>query len=113
MFSGQVGREDEFDPLTVRYGSLTRNIYQRHLINLELLLDKALASAPCSAEEQRMAFAISEVLFNACFSPSIGLVHRTLGLLWENYSTSDYMRRVIDLFQHLVCYKFIFFFYSY
>ena len=103
MFSGEVGQELEQDPLQVRYGSVVRGVQQRHFMNLKLLLDKALASAPYNMDQKRIAFAISEVLFKICPIPGIGLIHRVLGLMWDQYAASSYMRNVKELFSILVC----------
>lgn len=102
MFSAQFGREAEHDPLQVRYGGLVSNVFQRHMLDLELLLDRALGAAAGDAEQERMAFAIAEVLFKAAALPPVGLVHRVLGLLWGSAEGSAFVRNTVQLFNNVV-----------
>lgn len=102
MFSAQFGREREHDPLQVRYGGLVSNTFQRHMLNLELLLDRALGAAPCDSDQERMAFAITEVLLKATALPPVGLVHRVLGLLWGQAEGTMFMRNAVQLFNNVV-----------
>ena len=103
MFSAQFGREREHDPVQVRYGGLVNNVFQRHMLNLELLLDRALSAVPCDGNQERMAFAIAEVLFKATALPPVGLVHRVLGLLWGQAEGTAFMRNAVQLFTNIVC----------
>ena len=102
MFSAQFGREAEHDPLQVRYGGLVSNVFQRHMLDLELLLDRALGAAAGDAEQERMAFAIAEVLFKAAALPPVGLVHRVRGLRWGGAAGSAFVRNTVQLFNNVV-----------